>query len=123
MLSLERDPVTGVLSAQGREFSPSSPPVCPKSEAHVLAHGGETIGAFCAYTGSCSSFLKVNDECLGGIFGWVLCGDEILSAHGFNRDNRIKAFETGLWFLKSPCAYRKLVLGSRDTSVTSLHVL
>lgn len=40
MLSLERDPLAGVLSAQGTKFSLSSPPVCPKPEAYVLAHSG-----------------------------------------------------------------------------------
>lgn len=40
MLSLERDPLAGVLSAPGRKFSLSSPPVCPKTEVRVVAHSG-----------------------------------------------------------------------------------
>lgn len=40
MLSLERDLLAGVLSARGKKFSLSSPPVCPKPETRVLPHSG-----------------------------------------------------------------------------------
>lgn len=39
MLSLERDSMDGVWSAQRRKSNLSSHPVCPKPGAHVPAHG------------------------------------------------------------------------------------